>query len=122
MADKVDVSGTTFAAVFFIIYSIMIPLNLFVFDSIGQIQFYMIGVPYFVFMMFAMAGYRSILELCFYCKFLMISMLLELLCMIILHLESFPYAFFWIIGAIFVITIMLKAFINDESRKKRAKR
>lgn len=82
----------------------------------------MIAVPYFIFMMFAMAGYRSRLELCFYCEFLMSSILIEILYMLIVHLENFPAAYFWIIGAIFVITVMLKAFLNSEAKKKREKR
>ena len=42
--------------------------------------------------------------------------------MIIFYLDSFPSAYFWIVGTIFVITIMLRAFINSENKRKRSKR
>jgi hypothetical protein len=69
VSDKVDVSGTTFTVVFSFVYLLNIILNVFVWDKISAFHFNMVGIFYFVYVMYSMTSYRGVRELCFYCKY-----------------------------------------------------
>ncbi len=81
----------------------------------------MIGVPYFIFIMFCLTAYRGTRELCFYCKFPIAVNFIVLALMILLYID-FPKWYFIITGIIFVIIVLLKGAKNEELRKEREKR
>lgn len=72
VSDKIDVSGTTFTVMFVVLYTANALSNLFYQETITHLHFYLVGVPYFVYLMFALTLYKSPKELCFYCRFTMI--------------------------------------------------
>ncbi|CDW75316.1 UNKNOWN [Stylonychia lemnae] len=122
VSDKVDVSGSTFTAVFAGIYAFTIIGNLFIFREINQFNFYLIGIPYFIYMMFCLTAYRDRRELCFYCKFTIAQNFISLFMILKFYLESTPFAYFWITSFIFVLAILIKGLQLQEEKRRREKR
>ena len=115
-------SGTTFTVVFAADYALLAVLEAFILRETGQTQFYLVGVPYFVFVMFCLVGYRSKRELCFYCVFTLVSNFAALLWMLAFSLKTWPSAYFWLCGVVFAITVLVRGFKNQEQRRRRERR
>ena len=115
-------SGTSFSVVFLWTFIADFILNVFVFEEINQLNFYLIGAPYFVFIMFCMTAYRGTRELCFYCKFPIGANLLALTVMIVFYLKSVPKLYFILAGIIFLFVVLIKGAKNEEEKKEREKR
>jgi hypothetical protein len=96
--DKIDVSGTTFTAVFTVVYAIAFLSNLltsretavvegeiylltmlvgdwsgklaWLFQrTLPRISFWAQGAVYYIYLLYCLVGYRDQRELCFYCKY-----------------------------------------------------
>ncbi len=101
-------SGSTFTVVFTLVYAMLLVLDFVHFTEINQAHFYFIGVPYFLYFMFALVGYKTTKELCFYCRFTLRSNPVILTVMLFFYLESFPMMYFWVSGFLFFATVVIK--------------
>lgn len=116
VSDKVEVSGTTFTVIFSSVYVLSLISN---FLEIGSrtTLFYMIGVPYFIYLMFCLHYYRTTRELCFYCKYALVQNLVLLIIMGAFYLEEVPRLYLWSTLVIFFATMVGRGL----ARKQRAK-
>jgi len=117
VSDKVDVSGTTFTAVFSVLYSYQVIDNLFFASEVTNWSFYRVGFCWFIYLMFSLTAYRDPRELCFYCKFALSHPPVVLLLMMLFYMNTFPWPFF-----VFAVSLFLCVALNRyENNKERAK-
>ena len=116
--DKIDVSGTTFTACFTVIYTLLFFLNLFS-SQLSLFAFWLQGLPYYTFMLYAAASYRSSKEFCFYCRFGMIQGLITLLIgfWIITVEQGLPWVFLTVCGIILFLVIVARQVMREEKEE-----
>jgi len=89
VSDKVEVSGTTFTVIFAGVYIASLIWNLFELGS-RNFLFYLIGLPYLAYVLFCMHFYKTVRELCFYCKYTLVQNLILLVAMATWFLDQVP--------------------------------
>ena len=120
--DKVDVSGTTFTACFTVLYASLFITNLLSSSPyLSPVAFWVQGLFYYVYLLYALASYRDPRELCFYCKFEMVQGGLHCLlgfCMT----EMWQWAFLVTVGVIFGCVVIVRQAQKEDREEEQLRR
>ena len=107
--DKVDVSGTTFTAVFTMLYSYLFVSNLMSNENyISALNFWLQGVCWYIYLLYCLGSYRDARELCFYCKYEMGQGGLHCLLGFLAMTENFQWAFLALVIIVFSCVIFVR--------------
>ena len=118
VSDKVDVSGTTFNTVFFLVHWILLVSSL-CSSELATFYFYLVGVPFFIYLLFCMTTYHHLQELCFYCKFAILHNGVSLLLLGMFYVEQVPRLYLWGCAIVFGVVVTVTAIARRELRKER---
>lgn len=120
VSDKVDVSGTDFNTCLLVLtgYSMFV-------STFGHLYFqrhilhllWLNGLLWFVYLMFAMIGYRDPRELCFYCKFSMLAGSIHFILLCVVSKGDLPLLLFVVMFVIFLLVAISS--VADRMERKR---
>jgi len=116
VSDKVEVSGTSFTVIFAGVYIASLLWNILELGS-RNFLFYMIGLPYLAYVLFCLHFYKTLRELCFYCKYALVQNFFLLLAMAIWFLDQAPTGYLGLSAVALVGSLVGRGL----ARKQRAK-
>jgi len=117
--DKVDVSGTTFTACFTVLYTYLFLSNLFSSDKyLSSVSFWIQGIFYYIYLLYCLASYRDIRELCFYCQYEMCQGALHMILGFFMT-RTYSWGFLVTVGVIFFCLMIVRQAKKEEREEER---
>ena len=112
---QIDVQNTNFALIFNLLSFLSILLNLFMIH-ITVWHFYIVAIPSLFYLMSCMHLYKALRELCFYCKYSIVSQILWI-GIYSITVREIPSSIKWVAA----IGLVGSLFVRGLARKERAK-